>query len=210
MNIKRKQFQLSMAFILMALMSCFYWSCKQDSSPLSHSDTSPGTPIPFDSIQKDQIDTIVAHINAQIRAAGPPSKLPYPKYVVEDTLFYWVVDSNSARISIEFNAAQEIIWPTFYLYKGELVFIRFRYHSSGFPQPFASESFIYLNNHKIVYCLERSTKLDPGMPPSSLKQKKHTKSTRTYEEVEKDYKPLWNSTVDYMMEHHCFPPGFQR
>ena len=191
-------------YVAMFIMAAFI-CCHAEAKKMEQISPAPGTPIPFDSIEKDRIDTLVKHINDRLPLAGLPKKLAYPKYTVEDTIYYWQVDSNSARISIEFNAPEEIIWPTFFVDQGKLVFVRFRYHSSAFPQPFAMESYIYLKDGKIVHCVERSMKMDASQRPGTLKQFKHVKTTRTYEEVEKDYKEIWDTTVEYMKEHHQFP-----
>lgn len=149
---------------------------------------------------------MVRQINIGLGTLGPPQKLPYPLYTPVDTIYYWIVNKHSARISIEWNPPQMTIWPTFFVYKGDLVMVRYRYMTELPPTSYASESMIYLHHEKIVYCEERRIELKEGDFPGMLRQLPFAKSTRTYEEIEKDYKDYWKTVIAYMKQYNALPP----
>jgi len=164
------------------------------------------TSIVFDSIQKAGIDSIVNIINAGLKETGGPQKLPYPLHNENDTLHYWEVKDDAARISIEWTLPNEIIWPTFFVYKGELVFVRYRYmHQEPPSNSRAFESLIYLKNGEIVYCDERGQPLQEGEMPGLLRTKEYSRSTRTYAEIEQDYLSYWKTVKSFMEKNDVLP-----
>jgi len=185
--------------VLILLASCSSSKNQPDSA-------TPGdATIPFDTIQKAQVETMVNTISAGLREIGPPQKLAYPLYNVKDTIYYWVLKDDAARISIEWKPENEVIWPTFFVYQGELVFVRYRHLNETPPNSLVSETMIYLHDGKIVYCEERSQGLKEGELPGSLRQKGYSRTTRSYAEIEKDYKEYWKMVAEHMKKQNAFP-----
>jgi hypothetical protein len=164
------------------------------------------TIVVFDTIQKTHIDSIVSIINSGLNASGGPQKLPYPLHNQNDTLYYWEVKNDAARISIEWTLPNEIIWPTFFVYKGELIFVRYRYMYNEPPSNSrAFESMIYLDNGEIVYCEERGQPLLEGEIPGVLRRKEYARSTRSYAEIEKDFVEYWKTVKTFMDDSNVLP-----
>jgi len=151
---------------------------------------------PFDTLQKIRIDSIVGQIDVGVRAQGLPSLLAFPIYHQNDTIKYWSVNDEPERISLAMKSGETIIWPTFFVSNGELVFVRYRASHGDNPSPYAEESMVYLKDGIIVYCEERKTSLQPGESPASLRQKSYMKSTRSLAEIEKDYSQYWLTVKD--------------
>lgn len=167
--------------------------------------------IEFDSIRKAEIDTIINNMEPSIRAVGDPQKLAFPIHNPKDTIVYWLPkDGRSARISIEWKLPDEISWPTFFVHDGELIFVRYRYMYKTPPDLRVAETMIYLNNGKIIYCEERRKPLQPGEMPGSLRKDPLMKSTRTYGEIEKDYKEYWNLVYDFMHKANALPSTIKK
>jgi len=167
--------------------------------------------IAFDSIRKAEIDTIIKNMEPGIREVGNPQKLAFPIHNPKDTILYWLPkDGKSARISIEWKLPDEISWPTFFVYDGELIFVRYRYMYKTPPNIRVSESMIYLKDGKIIYCEERRKQLQQGELPGSLRKDPLTRSTRTYAEVEKDYKEYWSLVFDYMKKNNALPATIEK
>lgn len=145
-------------------------------------------------------------INEGVKEADGPQKLPFPLHNENDTLHYWEVKDDAARISIEWTLPNEIIWPTFFVYKGELIFVRYRYMYQEPPSNSrAFESMIYLENGKIIYCEERGQPLQDGEKPGLLRLKEYSKSTRTYAEIEQDYLNYWKTVKSFMKKNDVLP-----
>lgn len=188
------------------VMVCFFYACRSPQNQPAKTSPDNTTQATADSLLKQEIFTMIDSINAGVRRIGMPNKLPYSVYNTADTIFYWIVDGQSARISIAMSPPEQTMWPTFFIYKGEMVMVRFRYYNPTPPQPYTSESMIYLRKGKIVYCEERRMDLKEGEMPGLLKQKPYTVSTRSPEEIEKDYIEHWKAISAYMREYNRIPP----
>lgn|GEM_PF-3221964 len=151
--------------------------------------------IKMDTVLKIQIDTIVDHINHSLRNAGPPHKIPYHIYNDRDTIFYWLLDDYSGRISIELEPKDSVVWPVFYVYKKEIIRIRYRFFSDVPGTRKAYESNIYLDKGIIVYCEDRGRALADGEAPYVVRQLTHSPSTRTIDEIKADYTDVWNKIL---------------
>jgi hypothetical protein len=193
-------------FNIVLLCFSFLFACQPDQHSTGKM-TPPGQAIVADTTQKKIIDVMVDSINAGLRRIGPPQKIPYQIVNPTDTIYYWIVDGNSARISIELSPPDGVIWPTFFIYKGDLVYVRYRYYTKLLPAPHAFESITYLKDGKIVYCNERWVDLPGGSAPGNLKQVQYKVSKRTAEEIESDFLPLWKTVTAYMKERNALPPG---
>jgi hypothetical protein len=161
--------------------------------------------IKFDSLQKTEIEAMVGFINEGLRKVGPPQRLAFPLYNEKDTMLYWIVDNQSARISIEFTKGTEVIWPTFFVYEGDLVFVRNRYVDYDTTDSRAFESLIYLKNGEVVFCDERGKPMQKGDFPGSLMTKAYSKSTRSKQEIEADYKEYWEAVKAHMEKNGVLP-----
>jgi len=184
-------------------------SCHRSPSQHNPKETIPANVV-FDTIQKAHIDSLVDIINGGLKATGGPQKLPYPLHNESDTLLFWEVKDDAARISIEWKLPNEIIWPTFFVYKGELIFVRYRYMNQEPPtNSRAFESMIYLENGEIIYCEERGQPLQEGESPGVLRLKEYSRSTRTYAEIEKDYLSYWESVKSFLKINDALPSYIQ-
>ena len=193
-------------------ITCFFlWiglmiSCGGTSQPQTELKETIHMSVVFDTIQKARIDSMVNTINAGLKASGGPQKLPYPLYNPHDTLYYWELKDDAARISIEWQSPNEIVWPTFFVYKGELVFVRFRFmHQEPPANSRVFESMIYLDNGVIMYCEERGQPLQEGESPGVLRLKEYSRSTRTYAEIEDDYIDYWKTVRTFMDQNNVLP-----
>ena len=194
-------------FFILALSLLF--GCSSSKNP---SDPNEKThTIEFDTIRKAEIDAIINNMDLAIREVGFPQKLAFPINNPKDTILYWLLkDGKSARISIEWKLPDEISWPTFFVHDGELVFVRYRYMYKTPPDIRVSETMIYLNDGKIIYCEERRKPLQQGEMPGSLRKDPLTRSTRTYAEIEKDYKESWNLVYDFMQKANVLPDAIKK
>lgn len=214
---KNKHHTTLNSYILFMLLSCgcLLAACSAaQNQPTTSSSTPPvsqsGT-IPFDSIQKANIDFIVGDINGGIRNLGQPQKLAFPVYNPKDTIFYWMLpDGKSAHISIEFKLPNEVRWPAFYVADNELMYVRYRNMIDAPPNSRALESMIYLQDGKIIYCEERGGPLKPGEKPMAIQLKGASKTTRSYAEVEQDYKGNWELVYDFMKKSNVLPASFKK
>jgi hypothetical protein len=199
---QRSIIPITFFFILLGFIS----SCGGTQQPQTAVNETIHSTIIFDTIQKERIDSMVTIINAGLNATGGPQKIPYPLYNPHDTLYYWELHDDAARISIEWQLPTEIVWPTFFIYKGELVFVRFRYmHQDPPTNSRAFESMIYLENGVIIYCEERGQPLQEGETPAALRLKEYSRSTRTYAEIENDYTDYWKTVRAFMEKNNVLP-----
>ncbi len=161
--------------------------------------------VTFDSLQKVEIEAMVGSINEGLRKIGPPQRLAFPLYNPKDTMDYWIVDNQAARISIEFTKGTEVIWPTFFVYEGDLVFVRYRYVDYDTTDSKAFESHIFLKEGEVIYCDERGKKLQKGDLPGTLMTQTHSKSTRSYAAIQADYKEYWEAVKAHMEKNGVLP-----
>lgn len=198
--------QSILQFTFFVVVFCSMISCGGPQQPNTEIKETTHTTIVFDTVQKARIDSLVETINSGLNATGGPSKIPYPLYSQNDTLYYWEVQDQSARISIEWNLPIEIVWPTFFIYKGELVFVRYRYARNDPPSNSSVfESMIYLDKGVIIYCEERGQPLSEGETPGLLRELEYNRSPRTYGAIEDDYKNHWKTVRAFMKEHNVLP-----
>jgi hypothetical protein len=163
--------------------------------------------IPFDTLEKQRIDTIIDHIHKEIREQGEVQKIPYAVYDPTDTIFFFVLENNAARISLELNLENGIDWPTFYVYDGDLINVRYRYFHEDSTSSKALEVFTYLKDGKIVYCHERGTFNENGetLYPGSIRNLPFELSTRTPEEIKADYQKTWEIIIEQMKMANMLP-----
>src|SRR5512147_1289129 len=101
---------LSGFFVLSFVVSC----SSPKNNPVANVETATSTA--FDSLQKTHIDSLVSTINAGLPEVGLPQKLAFPVYQTNDSINYWFLKNDAARISIEWKLPNEVKWPTFFVY----------------------------------------------------------------------------------------------
>jgi hypothetical protein len=152
--------------------------------------------IEMDSVRKQRIDSLLPEINQYILNAGMPGKIPYPKYNVQDTIYYWLSDDITGRISLELEPPEEVDWPMFFIYKKEIVKIRYRHLTTEYGIRHTYESNIYLDDGEIIYCEDRGKQLEEGEYPGVTRQLPFLPTKRKYAEVESDYKDTWKVVTE--------------
>lgn len=208
MNFSRTQSILkTLLFCLITI--CIAHSCSSSEKQADSADTANQV-LKFDSLQKPAIQGMVDSINAGLRKVGPPQQLAFPLYNEKDTMLYWILDNQSARISIEFTKGTEVIWPTFFVYKGELVFVRYRYVDYDTTDSKAFECMIYLKDDEVVYCEERGKNMAEGDVPGSLRIQPYTMSTRTTAEIKAEYTDYWEAVKAHMQKNGVLPDFIKR
>ncbi|MEP6647986.1 MAG: hypothetical protein ABJC12_12930 [Saprospiraceae bacterium] len=145
----------------------------------------------FDTLQKIRVDSIVQIINVGVKAWGLPTLIPLTTFHPNDTIRYWTINNEPERISLAMDSGQTVEWPTFFVRNSELIFVRYRTSHGAEAIPYAAESMVYLKDGTIVYCEERRMNLEAGESPGSLRRKGYTVSTRSLEDIEKDYEKYW-------------------
>ncbi len=191
-------FFLSLVFII----SCS--SPKQQPSGTSASSYE----IIFDTIEKARIDTLVESIHKEIREnMGPAQKIPYTLYTPTDSIGFWILhNEKGARITLQLNMPDGAVnWPTFYVYDGELIFVRYRESVQDSTTLNGLETMIYLLNNKIVYCQEHGAKIEAGYSPGVIRRLPFTKSTRSPDEITSDYHKYWLLVLDQMKQNKVLP-----
>jgi hypothetical protein len=166
--------------------------------------------VKFDSLHKPVIDGMVDSINAGLRKVGPPQQLAFPLYNEKDTMLYWILDNQSARISIEFSKGTEVMWPTFFVFKGDLVFVRYRYANYDTTVSKVFEHMIYLKDGEVAYCEERGQNMAKGDVPASLRIQPYTMSTRTTAEIKAEYSDYWEAVKAHMQKNGVLPDFIKR
>ena len=161
--------------------------------------------VTFDTLQKVKIEGMVMRINEGLRKIGPPQRLAFPLYNPKDTMNYWLLENQSALISISFTKGSEVIWPTFFVHEGDLVFVRNRFVDYDTTDSKASETLIFLNEGDIIYCDERGKNLQNGEFPGTLMAKTYDKSTRSYASIQADYKDNWEAVKAHMEKNGVLP-----
>lgn len=164
----------------------------------------------FDTLAKANTDSLLNQIHQEINSAGPPSKIPYTIHDPTDTIYFWTLDNQMARISLELNVPNGIRWPVFYLYRGDLIYIRYRYFLDSPDGSVVRESKIYFDDNRIGYCEERSLEMESGGMPSGLRSQPFFTSTRTVEAIESDYNDLWQIVLREMEKYKDLPDYMKR
>ena len=181
-------------YVFLLLFSLiFFQACKPK---LPGSSEQVSAKIEMDSLQKKRIDSLNFKINQVILSLGPPNKIPYPVVNIKDTIYYWLSDDYTGKISIELEPPDEVEWPMFFIYQKELVKIRYRHLTTNAGVRQTYESNIYFNKGKIVYCEERGRVLAEGEPPGATRQHSFKPTTRSYQEVEGDYIDTWKTILE--------------
>ena len=168
--------------------------------------------VSFDTLQKAHIDTITYEIKGQIRQIGKPQKLVFPAYSQSDTIYYWVLmDGKSACFSINWHINEkESIWPTFFVYDGQLIHARLM-HSDNTPgKKSVSESMTYLEDGKIIWCEERGGSPNENERPMVVRMRNFTKSTKSYNEIEEEVIGSWEKLYDFMKKENAMPSTIKR
>jgi len=180
--------QKTIAFLLL-LFSIYGNSCNDQHKKVS---SKPSEEITFiqDTLQKKEIDSLVAQINEAVRLQPDPFKIPFPVYNEKDTIKYWIRNGETSLVSVTISYPDRVIWPMFYVKNGELVFVRYRYWAQSYPS-FAMENMIYLNANKIVYCLERKIELKNGDMPGLLREKDFSNCSSPQSNIKDVYEKYW-------------------
>lgn len=167
------------------------------------SEKNEGLPLAFahyDSIKAIPIETIVSEINEGVSKQGAPIQIPFPIYNAADTLKYWIVNNEPARISVNLIYPNKAVWPTFFVKDNELVFVRHRMWIQEHPA-YARERMIYLDGGKIVYCEERSMDLNQGDVPAYIREIPFSICLDPEKEIKEDYERYWKSVQEFMSKN---------
>ena len=180
---------------VLIVFSLLLFSCNRGVNKESNSEKPPSNSN-YDSLAAKKIETTVNELNVGVARQGAPIKVPFPIYNAEDTLEYWVVNNEPARISANLIYEEKVIWPTFFVKDGELVLVRYRVWVQVYPS-FARERMIYLDKGKIVYCKERSMDLQPGDIPAYLRDKPFSACVKPEQEIREDYEDYWKKIQEF-------------
>ena len=184
---------------IFAVIAPLFFSC-QNKVKTEYS-TGLSTPVSvYDSTRAKEIEAIVNEINVGVSQQGPPYRMPFPVYNAGDTLDYWIVNNEPARISVNLIYADKVIWPTFFVKDKELILVRYREWVQVYPS-YARERMVYLDNGKIVYCEERSMDLTPGDIPAYLRDKPFSLCSKTEPAIKEDYEGYWKSIQDFLAQN---------
>jgi len=163
-------------------------------------------PIVFDSIRKLQIDTMAKQVNDIINAKGLTSKkIPYPVYDPTDSIGYLLTEEHHARLSMNTHPDSSIVWPYFWVYKGDLILIRLRKFQNDPENRSASETVIYFDQGRIVYCNERKKMLAEKEIAGAVQNEPFVKSQRTYGDVEQEANKYWTEICNEMKKQKVLP-----
>lgn len=189
---------LKSLLFLIFLFFIYGTSCNDQHKVVS---SKPPTEITFvqDTLQKQEIDSLVAQINEAGRLQAAPFKIPFPFYNEHDTIKYWIRNGEPSMVSVNLIYPDRVIWPTYYLENGKLVFVRYRYWAQSYPS-FALENVTYLNENKIVYCLERNIELKAGEMPGLLKDKDFSICSRPQSDIKNDYERYWSNIKPLLLK----------
>ena len=187
--------QLSVLLISL-LSSVSILSCDNKKTIVSTDKTEAPTYLQ-DTLQKNQIDSIVSQINEAAHNQGAPYKILFPAYNPNDTLKYWALDGKPARIWVNMGFPDKMIWPTFFVKDSEPVLFRYRVWAQTTPG-YAMENLAYLKNGEIVYCTGRQMELNEGEMPVMLRDKEFGPCTLTPTEIKKDYEKYWATISEFL------------
>jgi len=189
--------------ILIAVSSITLPSCSNNgnSNTLDKS-----APIVFDSIRKLEIDSMAMHINDFINAKGlRTNKIPYPVYNPTDSIGYLLTEEHHARISMNTHPDSSIVWPYFWVYNGNLIIIRLRKYQNIPENRSASETVIYFDKGRIVYCNERKKMLAEKEIAGAVQNEPFVRSQRTYGDVEQEANKYWTEVCNEMKKQKVLP-----
>jgi len=201
-------FQLpGISIILIVLSAISFPSCSgSGSSAGSATQIDQNGPIVFDSIQKMKIDTLVMRVNESINAKRlQAKKIPNPLYSPSDSIGVLLTEDHHARISMNMHPDSNILWPYFWVYNGEPVLMRLRTYINDGNERSASEMAVYLTQGKIVFCNERKKELKEGEIPGAVQSEPILKSSRSYGEIENEFKKYWQLAITEMKKNNVLP-----
>ena len=192
--------------VLIFISACS--SAKQQPNHTSNKQSS----IAFDTLEKNRIDTVVENILQKIRDNTVLQKIPYTVHDPTDTIYIYTVPDNGNRISLELDIKNGIDWSTFYVDKGELVYVRYRYFMEDSLSSRAVEAISYHKNGEIVYVNERGNELKDGQRqhPGSVRSLPYAISNRTPEEVVQDYNATWQLVLEQMKANDMLPKYLEK
>jgi len=192
--------------ILIALTSIILPSCTgigQKAGPEAPIDKS--APIVFDTLKKGMIDSLAMNINALVSSKNIRSKkIPYPVYNASDSIGFLFTEDHHGRISMNMHPDSNIVWPYFWIYDGNLILMRLRMYNRE-PERNASETVVYFDKGKIVYCNERKKVLDPNEIPGAVQNEPFIKSPRSYGDLEQLSKKYWGEVTSEMKKQNVLP-----
>ena len=192
--------------ILIAIVSIILPSCSghgHQDSPEAPIDKS--APVAFDTIKKAMIDSLAMKINDMVNAKNLRSKkIPYPVYNASDSISFLFTEDHHGRISMNTHPDSNIVWPYFWVYNGNLILMRLRLYNKG-PERSASETVVYFDKGKIVYCNERKKVLEPNEIPGAVQNEPFIKSPRSYEDLEQLSKKYWSEVLNEMKKQNVLP-----
>jgi hypothetical protein len=209
-----RSFQIQAVAALLLTSSLFSLS---SCSKGNHSDApiDRAAPIVFDSIRKGKIDTMAMQINEIVNSKGISSKkIPYPVYNPQDSIGFLFTEDHHGRISMNTHPDSNIVWPYFWVYDGEPIIMRLRHHDKNMrlrhhdknaPERYASETVVYMDKGRIIYCNERKKILHEGEIPGAVQNEPFVKSTRTYGEIETEFKKYWTEVTTEMKKQNVLP-----
>lgn len=189
--------------ILIAASSISMPSCSkigQSARPIDKA-----APIVFDSIKKAKIDSLAMRINNLVGTnQGKSKKIPYPVYNPTDSIGFLFTEEHHGRISMNTHPDSNIIWPYFWIYDGDLILMRLRMYNKG-PERSASETVVYFDKGRIVYCNERKKVLQDKEIPGAVQNEPLVKSSRSYGELEQMSKKYWSEVLTEMKKQNVLP-----
>src|SRR6478752_7078204 len=113
------------AAILIAASSFSLPSCK--GSVDSNTPIDKAAPLVADTIQKVKIDSLAQQINDVINSRKLKArKISYPAYNPKDSIGFIITEEHHGRISMNTHPDSNIVWPYFWIYKGDLIMVRLR------------------------------------------------------------------------------------
>jgi hypothetical protein len=196
--------------VIFTLGTCMYFmvsSCSNQAAGSSQeTPIDPNAPVAFDSVKKAAIDTMAMKINEIVNQNRyQAKKIPNPVYTPTDSIIYLLTDDHHARISMNMHPDSNIIWPYFWVYNGQVILMRLRTYSKSDNSRSASETVVYLDNGKIVYCQERKKTLDANEIPGAVQVEPFVKSSRTYSDLDSEFKKYWTEVTGEMKKNNVLP-----
>jgi len=192
-----------LAALLIAASSISFPSCSNSgvNQPIDRS-----APVVFDSTKKARIDSLAMHINDICNARQlNAKKIPYPVYDPTDSISYVLTDDHHARISMNTHPDSGTYWPYFWVYNGDLILMRLRQMINTPEEKSASETVVYFDKGKIVYCNERKKALGVNEIPGVVQSEPFVKSSRTYGDLEEVSTKLWLEATNEMKKQNVLP-----
>ena len=188
------------SFSIMLIVFIGIFSC--DTSPKNISQQMEASElIQVDSVKKKQIDQRIDSINQQFLVEHSRDKFPFPLLAPEDSIEFWEVAGEVKRVSMFMTPDSQIVWPTYFHDKGELMMIRFRYGVNSQHNPWAMEQLIYLEKNQVVHCEERKTKLAPGETPGYLRILPFQLCAESADSIAGVYISMWDKLKLAIAEH---------